>query len=177
MILATVIPNHSIVVCVVVISLHHDGSADVPQYVVVHGCVSPFIGTAGWPVHSDSIFVRVMDPIVGNVRVLLFIHHHLNNGSIRLQQSRIPNFVVHHCRCIPNRNGCRRTCTMHRVVGERIVFPTIINGDHQSRCIAHRPVDVREIGIVDCIVVGLSCSSMKFNSGPICVQYCSVFNQ
>ena len=66
---------------------------------------------------------------------------------------------------------------MHRVVGERIVFPTIINGDHQSRRIAHRPVDVREIGIVDCIVVGLSCSPMKFNSGPICVQYRSVFNQ
>ena len=97
--------KNGIVMSVMVITFNHQACRNIPQYIMVNSCVPPLIGTSCGTIHPNSVFFRVVNPIVSNIGIFLFCHHHLYNGSITLQQTCIPYFVIHYSWCIAYGNS------------------------------------------------------------------------
>ena len=159
-----------VVADVVVVALGDDAPVDVPDDVVVDAGVPPRVGPAERAVHPDAVLRRVVDPVVGDLGVLLLPLHHLDDGPVGLQVGRVVDLVEHHLGRVPDADGGRCAGPVHRVVGEEVGRPAHGDRRHEARLVRARPVDVVEVGVVDLVADRGGDPTVRLEGGAVRVK-------
>ena len=86
--------EYGIVVNIVIVSFDHQSTSSIPDYIVMHGSVSPFTCLTYWCIKASTVLDYIVNPVVGDFSTRCFSLHYLYNRSISLQVANIPHSVV-----------------------------------------------------------------------------------
>ena len=139
-----------------VVALDHQTACRVPNHVVVHGAVAALADLANGGVKAYAVLDDVVDPIVRNLGSRCFTLHDLHDGTVGLQMTDVPHFVVEDLGCVTDGQHGGSTREVNGVVGEVHVSAALVDGGHQAFLVGGRPVDGVEVGVVHRVVVRLT---------------------
>ena len=162
---------------IVIVTLDHQSTCRVPDDVVVHGAISSFAGLTDRCIKASTVLDDVVNPIVGNFSTRCFALHDLDNGTVRLQITDIPHFVVEDLGCVTDGKHRGSTGQVDGVVREVHVSAPLVNRDHQSFLVRCGPIDGVEVGIVHRVVVRLTRRTLEFDGTTVGVGDGDVVNK
>ena len=159
------------------VALDHQAARSVPNHVVVHGPVAALANLADGGVKAHTVLDDVVNPIVGHLSPGRFALHDLHDGTVGLEVTNVPHFVVEDLGCVTDGQHGGSTREVNGVVGEVHVSAALVDGGHQAFLVGGRPVDGVEIGIVHRVVVRLTRRALEFNGAAVRVGDGNVVNK